>query len=302
MKAFRLALISTALVAMSAAGIARATTTPTTYNFGSAPSSVSNTSTASGNVTTTTAGVTTFQNASSSQYGDGGTNYGNTLSWAGSTAGSSVTVSAWSTTGVGNTFEKAFIGNYSGDLGVTGQPRTGLTNAELNASNQPNTSNNQHAIDNVGAYDALLFSFASAVTLADVSIGFPSASSGLDSDSTILYWKGTGTPTSTLNARTVSDLTSNGWAVATNIGDMAVGNNATGLSSSISSQYWMVGAYMNIGGPVASGSVSVGNDYFKVNGLTAIKTAAVPEPDTLALFGIAGAALFVRRRKAARPA
>lgn len=302
MKAFRFALATAAIAASYAATPAYATSTPTTYNFASTPSSVTNASATSANATTTAAGVTTFRNASPTQYGDGGTNYGNTLTWGGSTTGSSVTVSGWSTTGVNNTFEKAYIGNYGGDLGITGQPRSGLTNAELDTSNQPNTGNNQHAVDNVGAYDALLFSFASAVTLADVSIGFPSASSGLDSDSTILYWKGSGTPTSTLNARTVSDLTSNGWAVATNIGDMKVGNNVTGLSTSISSQYWMVGAYMNIGGPVASGSVSVGNDYIKVNGLTAIKAAAVPEPDTLALFGIAAVALYARRRKAARPA
>jgi len=298
MKPIRFALSALALCAAFPA----VALTTTTYNFSGSATSVTNTSTSGTNTTTTSTGATTFQNSSSSQYGNGGTNYGNTITWAGTTAGSSVTVSAWSTTGASNKFETAFIGNYGGDLGVTGQPRAGLTNAELNASNQPNTSNNQHAVDNVGAYDALVFSFASAVTLADVSIGFPSVASGLDSDATVLYYKGTGTPSSTLSARTVNDLVSSGdWGIATNLGNMQVGNNATGLSSSISSRYWLVGAYMNIGGNAPAGGVDLTADYLKVNGLTAtITPRLVPEPNSIGLLGIAGAALLVGRRRKVR--
>ncbi len=274
--------------------------TTTTYNFSGSATTATNPG-AGTNATTTSAGVTTFQNSSVSQYGQGGTNYGNTITWGGSTANSNVTVSAWSTTGTANKFQTAFIGNYAGDLGVTSQPGGTAANTELTANNMPNQSNNQHAIDNVGAYDALVFSFASAVTLSQVSIGFPSANSGLDSDSTILYYKGTGIPSSTLSARTTSDLVSSGqWGIATNIGNMAVGNNATGLSTAISSQYWLVGAYMGIVGPVASGTVDVGNDYFKVNGLTTVRASTVPEPSSIALLGIAGVALLAGRRRKMR--
>lgn len=298
MKHIRFALSALALcVALPAT----ASVTTTTYNFTSSAKSATNGASGSGNATTSSTGVTNWLNGSSSQYGDNGTNYGNTITWGGSTTGSTVMVSAWSTTGVGDKFEKAFIGNYSGDLGVTGQPRSGLTNAELNSSNAPNTANNQHAIDNVGAYDALVFSFGSAVTLADVSIGFPSAGSGLDSDATVLYYKGTGVPSSTLTARTVNDLVSSGdWGIATNLGNMAVGNNATGLSTSVSSKYWMVGAYMNIGGNAPTGGVDTKPDYIKVNGLTAV--SAVPEPGSLALFGIAAAGLLAARRRGKRQA
>ena len=317
MKPIRLALSA---LAMCVAFPALAVTT-TTYSFGASnAASATNTSVAAGtngstpynNMTTTQTGVTTFQNTLATQYGNSGTNYGNTITWNGSTAGSSVTVSAWSTTnvvtiGTGanattvNRFEAAYVGNYGGDLGVTSQPSS-LSNVELNGSNAPNTSNNQHAVDNVGAYDALVFTFASAVTLADVSIGFPSAASGLDSDATVLYYKGTGTPSSTLSARTVNDLVSSGdWGIATNLGNMAVGNNATGLSTSISSRYWLVGAYMGIGGSTVGGAVNTGNDYFKVNGLTAtITPRLVPEPSSIALLGIAGAALLVGRRRKVR--
>ncbi len=291
MKPVRSVLAALALTATLPA----AATVTTTYNFGSAAMTATNPTVVASDKTTSATGVTTWRNSSAAQYGDGGSNYGNTIMWAGSTAGSSVTVSAWSTTAVGNKFESAYIGNYGGDLGVTGQPRAGLLNAELNASNAPNTANSEHAIDNVGAYDALVFSFSSAVTLADVSIGFPSATSGLDSDSTILYYKGTGTPSTTLSARTVADLVSSGqWGIATNLGNMAVGNNATGLSTSISSQYWMVGAYMSIGGNAPAGGVDTKADYFKVNGLTAVR--AVPEPSSLALLGLAGLMLALRLR------
>lgn len=300
MKPIRFALSA---LALCAAFPAFAVTT-TTYNFSGAATTAFNTS-GGANATTTSAGATTFRNASASQYGDGGTNYGNTITWGGSTPGSSVTVSAWSTTGTGDKFEKAYIGNYGGDLGVTGQPRTGLVNAELNGANQPNTGNNQHAIDNIGAYDALVFAFQSSVNLSNVSIGFPTVNSGLDSDATILYWAGTGDPTKTtgqaggLSARTLTDLTSNGWKIATNEQlNIGSGGNATGLSSSIASQYWMVGAYMNLGGPT-QGTLNAGNDTFKVNGLT-VSPRAVPEPGSVALLGIAGIALFAARRRKAR--
>ena len=295
MKPIRFALT---VLAVCVALPASAGVTTTTYNFSGNATGASNTSTASGNgynnTTTTSTGATTFQNNNVGQYGNGGTNYGNTITWGGA---SGVTVSAWSTTATGNKFETAFIGNYGGDLGVTSQPGGFGTNTELNGTNQPNTSNNQHAVDNVGAYDALVFSFSSAVTLSDVSLGFPSASSGLDSDSTILYYKGTGTPSSTLSARTVADLVSSGdWGIATNIGNMAQGSNATGLSTSISSKYWLVGAYMGIGGNSIGGAVDTGNDFFKVNGLT-VKASTVPEPSSIALLGLAGAGLLLSRRK-----
>ena len=285
----------------------------TTYNFGGAGTSATNPSgvaanktTATTNTSTTKIGDTNFLTGNG-QYTDGGTNYGNTITWAGSTSGSSVTVSAWSTTNVVGgvaKFEAAYIGNYGGDLGVTGQPSAAQAgNHELDPTTHQ-TSPPEHAIDNIGAYDALLFSFASSVNLADVSIGYPT-NSAMDSDATILYWAGSGDPTKStstgggLTARTITDLTSNGWKVATNE-QLMLGNNATNISPSIASSYWLVGAYMNIGGTVPT-TVNGGNDYFKVNGLTTAPRV-VPEPGTLALFGIAGVALFAGRRRTIRRA
>ena len=283
----------------------------TTYNFGSAGMSATNPSLNAANATTATATTSTTKIGDTrfltgnGQYTDGGTNYGNTITWAGSTSGSSVTVSAWSTTNVVGgvaKFESAYIGNYGGDLGVTGQPNAALTgNGEIDPTTHQ-TSPPEHAIDNIGAYDALLFSFASSVNLADVSIGYPTDSK-MDSDATILYWAGTGDPTKStstgggLSMRTIGDLTSNGWRVATNE-QLSLGNNATNISPSIASSYWLVGAYMPISGTVPT-NVNGGNDYFKVNGITTAPRL-VPEPGTLALFGIAGIALFARRRRTIR--
>lgn len=250
-----------------------------------------------------------------------GTNYGNTLTYAasGGTA-NNVTVSAWGSTGGSGgftgTLEKAYIGRYTSgsgantqyEMGITSQPGTGNT-AELSYSTSrgvttasPNTSNNQHAIDNVGSYEALLYSFESAVTLSSVSIGFPSAGSGLDSDATVLVYTGAGDPTANMSTRTFDQLVAQGggWQIAGNLFDMKPGTAGT-LNTNISSKYWMVGAYMNIGGNKMLGNDTTA-DYLKVSGVTIVQGLAVPEPDSMALFGIASVALLAARRRKARAA
>jgi hypothetical protein len=150
-------------------------------------------------------------------------------------------------------------------------------------------------MDNIGGYEALEFAFGSAVTLSNVSIGFPSGATP-DSDATVLVYTGTGTPTlggTGTSARTFADLLNNGWQIAGNLSDL--GNGGSGaLSSTVSSKYWMVGAYMAIGG---NSTASLGNDAIK---LTSITVKSVPEPGSLALVGIAGAALLARRRRSKR--
>ena len=90
--------------------------------------------------------------------------------------------------------------------------------------------------------------------------------------------------------RLVRGVSSGDWGIATNLGNMGIGNSATGLSSSITSKYWLVGAYMNVGGIAPASEVDTKADYFKVNGLT-VTPRVVPEPSSIALLGIAGAAL-----------
>lgn len=287
---------------LALAATATASAVPTTYGF----------NTAAGGGSTW---VSTFGGANASS----GTNYGNALTYnALSGPADKVTITAWGSTGNGGgvtgTIQSAFLNNaYSTggkkELAITSRSTTGTTAAtngdSTGANNEltdwaPNTSSNQHAIDNVGAYEALMFSFESAVRLSDVSIGFPSSGSTLDSDATVLVYTGSGAPPS-FSARTMADLVgSDGWAIAGNLLDLKT--TGTGSLSPLiqSSKYWMVGAYMNIGSNATSNFTGkdTNPDFIKVNGFTAIR--AVPEPGSVALFGVAAVALLVARRRKVR--
>lgn len=245
-------------------------------------------------------GADTWNNALAGYNAVSGTDYGNVRTFTGLAGATPVTVSAWGSTGgtagFGGTLQSAYVGRYgTNELGVTSRSLPSATNIELNSSFNPNTGNNQHAMDNTGAYESLLFSFQSSVTLNDVSIGFPPSGSGLDSDATVLVYTGSGDPTPNLSVRTYSQLLSNGWQIAGNLFDLTPGT-AGKLSTSLSSKYWMVGAFMNIGGNTMIGHDNT-VDFLKVSGLTVTPRVGVPEPGTLALVGIAAMALMAGRRK-----
>ena len=284
MTTFRLAL---GALALSLAAPVMALPTPTSYAINSAP-------------TSTTGGATAWNNSSSSFYGTTGSLYGNSYSWS---AGVGVKLTAWGSTGgaggTTGTLQSAWIGNYDPNgLGITSRPGTGNT-AELDASNNPNSGASQHAVDNSGSYESMLFTFGSAVTLNSLSIGFKDT----DADATVLVYTGSGDPTAGLTTRTYQDLISNGWKVAGNLFDMSTaGPNA--FSTTYSSKYWMVGAYMSSVGTNASLSNDTTADKFKISGISATAVTLVPEPEPIALIGLAslGMMLASRRRKGAKAA
>lgn len=258
---------------------------PTSFNFSTQASVV---------------GANVWSNSSSAKYNAiSGTNYGNVRTFVG--AGgvlTPVSVSAWgSTGGVGGyagTLQSGFVGVYGGnDLGVTSRPVTG--NAELDSYYNPRSP--QHAMDNKGSYESLLFSFQSSVTLDTVSIGYPSSGSGLDSDATVLVYTGSGDPTPSLSVRTYADLLTNGWQIAGNLFNMSTSSPKT-VPTTSASKYWMVGAFMNIGGNAMIAHDNTA-DYIKINGITVTPRLAVPEPGSLALLAIASLGLLYRRRKGA---
>ena len=282
--------ISLALIAAFIAAPVLAAPTPSSYAINSAP--------------TSTTGQYNWDNSSAAKYGTGGTNYGNTYTWATGIGGTgpSVTASAWGSTNyyasgnsgalsaTGGTIQKAWIGNYDPNgLGITSQSTT--ANSELNGSFNPDASspNYEHAIDNVGSYESMMFSFGSAVTLNSVSIGFK----GADADASVFVYTGSGAPP-TLAGQTYASLLTSGWTLAGNILDMQVGSN--NFANSYSSKYWMVGAYMAVGG---NSSSYVGNDSFKISGLSVTPSVSIPEPDSVALFGVAALGLFLARRRKA---
>ncbi|MEO8938201.1 MAG: exosortase-dependent surface protein XDP1 [Burkholderiaceae bacterium] len=277
---------------------------------------------------TPAAGSSTWNSAKSGWNATNGTNYGNSLTFNARGITNAVTATAWASTGGSGhytgTLEQGFVSRYAysgstlNELAITSQPGTGNTSELTGSGNtrNPNSGDNEHAIDNMGSYEAMMFSFASAVQLNSVSVGFPSGSSSIDADATVLVYTGTGCspspcatdPTSGLTARTFQDLLSNGWNIAGNLQNLQSQPGGTGsLSASVaSSKYWMVGAYMSIGANATNGSNDGTKDYFKIDGLSvtqgAVTPRVVPEPDSLALSGIAATALFASRRRSKRRA
>jgi hypothetical protein len=260
---------------------------PTTASYSIAATSQSTSTGGTG-----TANGTSWNDTSASAYGTGGTNYGNTYTWNTATAGTGpkVTMSAWGTTSLStaSTIQKAWVADYGANgFGITSQ-----SSGELNTSHDPDASspNYQHGIDDVSAYESLMFSFSSAVLMNSISIGFK----GTDADATVLEYTGAGDPTTALLAgQSYASLLTSGWKIVGNLLNMSTaGPNALNTAGAVASKYWMVGAYLPIG---ANGPADAFNDAFKLSAFTT--TLAVPEPGSVALLGIAGVALAVTRRR-----
>ena len=162
----------------------------------------------------------------------------------------------------------------------------------------------EHAIDNEQRYDMALLSFTSAVRLSNMRLGWTQG----DSDVTVMAYQGSGTPS--LIGKTFGELISLGWASVGNYSDLGTTTksiNSAGLFSS----HWLIGAYNPLanpgGGSVTGGSTSY--DYVKlasvggcISGTSGCNPPGgrVPEPGSLALFGLGviGMMSLRRRRKA----
>lgn len=258
-------------------------------------------------------------NLTSAGYETGAGNFGNTRLYMGS-GGGGVTVSAWSNTknngATTNAYiESAYLGSYSGGLGVTnkdGASGAGDTNEGTIASN----SVPGHTMDNNARYDSMLFDFGSAFKMSNVTVGWWQT----DSDITVLAYTGTGTPTFTSANQGYAALLSSGWSVVKgSAGTTGKANysNAAGATTqqssdaagyvplavndlNVSARYWLVGALNTLVQSLPNGAtVGGGNDYVKLAGLSG--TYTVPEPSTLAL-ALSGSGLGLlamgRRRRA----
>ena len=213
-----------------------------------------------------------------------GTPYGNTKTIDSDQSTSvKVKVSAWQSNLSTNNITSAWLGAYSGGLGVTG-----LGDSSGNS--------NLHQIDNNGQYtDFLLLQFSQAMTLTGIKTNSYGIGGVTDNDA-VWYDAGAVAP-KVWNAAiplTTYDTVPSTWSPVAAGGNGVV--RATGAS--ISSTAWLVGA--------AFTPVTDRNDGFKLAGISARLATptvppAVPEPATWAMmlvgFGSIGSAMRRGRRR-----
>jgi PEP-CTERM motif len=251
------------------------------------------------------------------------------LSETNTQAGITGTATAWSNTGDNNTntkIQQAYIGAY-GHMGVTdaqaGKSASlgsngSATNADASSSNNELNSPD-HAIDNHGNVDSVLFTFSDKVNLTSFTTGWEYS----DADFSVLAYTGTGCIggcSTDIAGLTYSDLLSKGWMLIGNYnvnGATSNGtthsfanynNGSTGENVTLSS-YWLIGALNQwVGGDPGK----VGNDYFKILSVTGCDCSTnpnlpgcgdhpMPEPGTLLLMGagLVGLTRINRRRQGA---
>jgi hypothetical protein len=234
-----------------------------------------------------------------------------------------VSATAWANTGgsgqggASNTFEAqtlAIYGDYN--LGVkTTTNNGGSSYIEGTSVSAPN-----HAMDNYGAQEFVLFTFNKAVALNSLAIGWPDAgtdcisgdgvSAPCDTDMTVLAYTGamdlnsTGLTSFSAGTGATGLIAANGWTFKSdvaNVGVDASGSPSYGAFASINnttkvaSKYWLVGAYNHHLG----GTLSSTNDYMKLAALGGVVPdspcvpgtpgcggGGVPEPATLGLMGL----------------
>ncbi len=242
--------------------------------------------------------------------------------------------STWSNEGGSGTeyassFRTALVRFSGNGIGVRIDPPSG-GDAGLGDNVTETGSSGQHALDNIGVHEFILFEFNQAVTIKEAAIGWPSGTGSLDTDFTLLAYTGNniaagaageiqdgfgGSDTDIASDMSLFNsndgdgsgtvgFTQGGWEMF-NVFDMQRDQfTDIGNTNNVASTYWLVGAQNQH----LLDSNHVHRDHYadfgKLLGLKGHVPSHgggggggnAPEPGTLALLGI-GMLGFMRRRR-----
>lgn len=217
---------------------------------------------------------------------------------------SGVTISAFANTGGSNNSANAAnngalqtIQNASWNTSYAGIANADACGSgsycDLNEGTTP-----EHAIDNNQRYDMALLNFGSAVKLTDLKLGWASG----DSDVTVMAYTGADpfSVAGKLTGKTYNQLVGLGWASIGNYSDLGTTTAKSINAGGVYSSYWLIGAYNPLanpgGGAVTIPSFGSASDYVKLASVSGV-TQQVPEPASLALFGLALLGMLTVRKQ-----
>ncbi len=176
----------------------------------------------------------------------------------------------------------------------------------LDGSGYGNSGGDNHAIDNGGYYEFVMFDFGTKeLSLDAFNIGWH----GGDSDLTVMAYQG-GTlaskPAKNIGGESLTNLDVNGWDVISHHSNPGTGSELVNTNlNSVYSSYWIIGAYMSAVGTGANTGDTITDtnwDGIKLAGITGSlrstpppPTGDVPEPGTLLLTALG--LVFIARKK-----